>query len=327
MEVSETINRDTDLAAALRLAAIVESSEDAIVSKDLNGTIRSWNKSAERLFGYTAEEIVGQSVLILIPQDRRYEEDLILGRIRNGERTEHFETVRQHKDGSLLQISLTVSPIKDASGTVIGASKIARDIREKKRAEEIRELLLNEIKHRVKNTLASVQAMAMQTFKSATPEEHEAYSARLQAMSEAHDLLTQKSWQPVAMADIAERALLPFSDGREGRVSAAGPTIELPPNKALLISMVLHELGTNAVKYGALSEPNGAIALIWTKGSLKGAPVLEFCWKESGGPIVVPPSRKGFGSRMIERALSADGGSSRLAFETGGVICEVRMPV
>src|ERR1044071_6323524 len=119
----------------LRLAAIVESSDDAIVSKDLNGIITSWNKGAEDLFGYTADEAIGQSITILIPSDRLSEEDMVLGRIRRGERVDHFDTIRQRKDGALVPISLTVSPIRDANGTVVGASKIARNISDRKRIE------------------------------------------------------------------------------------------------------------------------------------------------------------------------------------------------
>jgi PAS domain S-box-containing protein len=124
------------------MAAIVESSDDAIISKDLNGIIASWNAGAERLFGYTATEVIGKSVTILIPQGRMDEEPYILERIRRGERIDHYETVRRRKDGSEVDISLTVSPIRDKSGKVIGASKIARDISERKRAEAEREELL-----------------------------------------------------------------------------------------------------------------------------------------------------------------------------------------
>jgi two-component system, chemotaxis family, sensor kinase Cph1 len=122
--------------AALLLSAIVDSSDDAIISKDLNGVITSWNKSAERIFGYTAAEAIGQSVTILIPVDRLDEEPNILARLRNGERVDHFETVRQRKDGTLLDISLTISPVKNAPGTIIGASKIARDISDRKRVDD-----------------------------------------------------------------------------------------------------------------------------------------------------------------------------------------------
>ena len=124
--------------ASRRLAAIIESSDDAIISKDLNGTITSWNVAAERLFGYKHDEIVGQSILTLIPLDRRHEEPRILGRIRRGERIDHYETVRQRKDGTLLNISVTVSPLKDKNGKIIGASKIARDITERTRSERRR---------------------------------------------------------------------------------------------------------------------------------------------------------------------------------------------
>ena len=122
---------------ALRLAAIVESSDDAIVSKDLNGIISSWNGGAERLFlGYTAEEVIGKPITILIPAERQAEEIEILGRIRRGERVDHFDTVRQRKDRSLVEISLTVCPIKTADGKIAGASKTARDISDRRRAEE-----------------------------------------------------------------------------------------------------------------------------------------------------------------------------------------------
>ncbi len=319
------LQNETDVEAAFRLAAIVESSEDAIISKDTNGVIQSWNKSAERLFGYTASEAIGKPVLMLIPRDRQHEEDLILGRVRKGERVEHFETVRQHKDGTLLEISLTVSPVKDGSGRIVGASKIARDIRERKRAEETRELLLREIKHRVKNTLGTVQALVAQTFRSATAEEHQAFGARLMALSEAHDLLTQNNWESVTTTEIIDRALRPFRDGRQQRVSSAGPDAELNPNKALLIGMILHELGTNAVKYGALSTNVGMVDLTWAPTAAGN--MLQICWKESGGPKVVPPTRKGFGSRMIERALSAEGGLSKLDYASSGLVCSIAIPI
>src|SRR5262245_54065543 len=122
--------------AAQRLAAIVESSDDAIVSKDLNGTIRSWNAGAEHIFGYSAEEVIGRSIRLIIPADRQSEEDEVLRQIRSGNRIDHFETIRQRKDGSLVPISLTVSPLRNSDGEIVGASKIARDISEKRRAEE-----------------------------------------------------------------------------------------------------------------------------------------------------------------------------------------------
>ncbi len=136
-----------------QLAAIVTQSDDAIISKNLNGVIVSWNRGAERLFGYSAHEIVGKPVMVLIPEDYHDEEPKILERIRRGERIDHYETVRRRKDGSLVDISLTVSPIKDFDGKVVGASKIARDITDRKRTQEQQTLLLREMSHRVKNSV------------------------------------------------------------------------------------------------------------------------------------------------------------------------------
>ena len=140
------------------LASIVECSDDAIISKTLDGIITSWNKGAERVFGYTAEEVIGKPTTILIPSDRQHEEPVILERLRRGERIEQYETVRQRKDRSLIMISLTVSPVTDAEGNILGASKIARDITERKRSEEQIVTLAREAEHRAKNLLATVQA-------------------------------------------------------------------------------------------------------------------------------------------------------------------------
>ncbi len=145
----KVMDRDQAAHARSHLAAIVESSDDAIVSKDLDGTIRSWNEAAQNLFGYTPEEVIGRHITILIPVERHSEETEIIERIRNRERIAHYETVRRHKDGSLIDVSLTVSPIIGIAGTVVGASKIARDISERKRAEERQTMLLGEMSHRV----------------------------------------------------------------------------------------------------------------------------------------------------------------------------------
>ena len=145
------------------MAAIVESSDDAIASKDLDGIVTSWNSAAERLFGYAAKEIIGQHIAVLAAPGREDEMPMILQRIRRGERVHHYDTLRRRKDGSLIEISLTVSPIRDGRGRIIGASKIARDVSERRRREEERELRLGELRHRVKNLLAVVGAIAHQT--------------------------------------------------------------------------------------------------------------------------------------------------------------------
>jgi PAS domain S-box-containing protein len=307
--------------ATARLAAIVESSDDAIISKTLGGIITSWNKSAERLFGYTAEEAIGQSVLILIPEDRHDEEPGIIARISAGQRIDHYETQRRRKDGTLIDLSLTVSPVKNEKGEVVGASKIARDITDQKRAEQQRELLLNEIKHRVKNTLGTVQAIASQTFRQAPREERDIFGARIRALASAHDLLTHQDWEKVEMADVAERALRPFREVERDRFETGGPAVALIPTKALLLAMALHELSTNAVKYGALSTPDGRVQLDWqTEG-----PRLILRWRETGGPDIAPPTHRGFGTTLIERAFKGEQGQAHFDYRPEGLVCTLEM--
>jgi len=490
------------------LSAIVESSDDAILSKNLDGIIQSWNKGAERIFGYTAQEAIGQPILMLIPQDRHDEEPGIIARIKRGERVDHFETVRRRKDGSLIDISLTISPVKDASGRIIGASKVARDISERRRteealgrqaqrlttlnqiaktlsqdldqerivqavtdiatqltgarfgaffynvldetgesyllyslsgapraafdqfgmprntpvfhptftgqgvvrsddirkdprygtmaphhgmpkghlpvvsylaapvmtrtgdvigglffghdeagvfsqdhedlvmgiashaaiamdnarlhkaaqteveqrkkAEESKDLLLHEIKHRVKNTLGTVQAIASQTFRGAPQEERDAFGARLRAMSEAHDLLTNQDWGMVTVRDIVTRAIAPFNPAR---FTVEGDGTALDSTRALLLAMAIHELGTNAVKYGALSNAEGRIAIQWHDGDNR----LVLHWRESGGPPTVPPTRKGFGTNLIQRAMAGQQGGAAFDYAPDGL--KVRLEI
>jgi two-component system, chemotaxis family, CheB/CheR fusion protein len=304
---------------AQQLASIVESSDDAIVSKDLEGIITSWNRGAERLFGYAAKEVVGKPVTILIPADRQDEEPEILERIRRGERIAHYDTIRCRKDGSLINISLTVSPLKDADGKITGASKIARDITERKRAQEQQKLLVNEMKHRIKNSLATVQAIATQTLNQHA-KERDAFVARLHALANAHDLLTSETWEKAPLHAIVTRALEPFQEQRRDRMTVDGPTdLFLDSTNSVMVAMVVHELATNAIKYGALSNGSGRVSVAWKQHSQPN--FVTLIWQESGGPEVGPPKQKGFGSHLIERAFGGQLGQAQLVFSPNGLCC------
>jgi PAS domain S-box-containing protein len=316
--VHDITARKQSEAAGAYLASIVESSDDAIVSKSLDGIINSWNKGAERLFGYAAEEMIGKSITILIPPDRHNEEPAILERIKRGERVNHYETVRIRKDGSLIDIALSVSPIKDVEGRIVGASKIARDNTEKKKAEEVQRLLLAELQHRVKNTLATVQAIAALTLHGAPADERAKFIARLRALASAHDVLAQENWERASVRTILNRTLEPF---QKERIAASGHDVILNSQKALLLTMVLHELATNAVKYGALSNDNGKVRIDWAVREEKDATQLKLCWEERGGPRVQARARKGFGSRLIETSLE----NAQVVFAPEGITCTLEV--
>jgi PAS domain S-box-containing protein len=306
------------------LASIVESSDDAIVSKNLDGIITSWNKGAERVFGYTAEEAIGQPITIVIPEDRHSEEGEILARIRRGERIDHFETIRQRKHGSLIVASLTVSPVKNAEGKIVGASKIARDITEQKRSQELIATLAREAEHRSKNLLANVQA-TVNLSQADTPEGlKQAIEGRIQALANVHSLFVETRWTGAELSTIASHELAPYAEKAEGRVSIGGPPVLLEPNTAQAIAVTLHELATNAAKYGALSVANGKVALNWTHGV--GGP-LKLHWTEAGGPTVRVPARKGFGGRIIERMIAQLKGTTNFDWRAEGLVCEIAIQV
>lgn len=309
-----------------RLAAIVESSDDAIISKNLDGIITSWNGGAERLFGYRAEEIIGKSVTLLIPEERQDEEPAILARLRNGERVDHFETMRRRKNGSLVDISLTISPVRDHNGGIIGASKIARDITDRKAAERMQSTLLREMKHRLKNNLSTVLAIARQSFQGHESEsdDFQKFEARLFALSKGHDLITREAWDSTEISDLIVQVLMTY--GSE-RFTTYGPNLRLSPKSALALTLALHELATNAAKYGAFSVPSGHITITWSVDQ-SDYPQLFFRWQEQGGPIVSEPTRKGFGSQLIERALAFElNGEVRIIYNPEGVICEIAAPL
>jgi PAS domain S-box-containing protein len=320
VDMSERKRADLD---SQRLASIVESSADAIVSKGLDGIITSWNRGAERLFGYTAEEVIGKPVTILIPEDRMNEEPEILDRIRRGERVDHYDTVRRRKDGSPIDISLTISPLKDATGRVIGASKIARSITERKRAQEQQKLLVNEMQHRIKNSLATIQAIATHTLNQHA-KERDAFIARLHALGNAHDLLTSETWESAPLRAVVTKALEPFQESLHERITIdGGADVWLDSTKSVVVAMALHELATNAVKYGALSNGDGRVSIAWERQTP--ANRMKLVWQESGGPEVCPPKQKGFGSHLIERAFKGQLGGSEIIFNPEGLSCTLEV--
>lgn len=315
--------------AAQRLAAIVESSDDAILSKDLNGIITSWNRGAERLFGYVGHEVVGKPVTILMPEDRQDEEPRILTRIRRGERIEHYETIRRRKDGSLVDISLSVSPIIDSTGKIVGASKIARDITDRRRAEEQKDLLLREMDHRVKNLFALANGMvALSGRKAASVRALVSdLQDRFGALSRAHSLTMPqgrdgKTGQVATLHALVRKVAEPYlSDQAENRVVVSGPDLPIGPATVTNFALLLHEFATNALKYGALAVAHGKVRIeCFEEGD-----TVCIIWREHGKPgDGSEPLEEGFGSRLARATIEGPlGGSFAREFKSNGV--EIRM--
>ncbi len=325
--VQDISHRKEAEAVTARLAALVASSSEAIIGKTLDGTVTSWNSAAERMFGYTAAEMVGQSILSIVPADRQDEERRIISRVAAGDRVPDFETAAIRKDGKAIEVSATISPIIDAAGRVIGAAKIARDISFRKRVEERERLLMYEVNHRSKNILAVVQAIARQTAMH-SPEDFQArFSARLQALSANQDVLVSSGWKGVPLDALVRGQLGHFADLVDRRIRVAGPPIGITPSAAQAIGLAIYELATNAVKYGALSNATGTVSIDWKLSGDSDEPDFVLSWVESGGPPVTHPPRQGFGSRMtgtmVELSVS---GQVEARFDPDGLVWTLCCP-
>ena len=314
-ERREAEQRIRDSEARYRdIAAIVESSEDAVVAKNLDSIITSWNRGAERLFGYTAKEAIGKRITMIIPPERRDEESNIIARIRRGERVEHYETIRQRKDGSIVEISLTISPVRNPEGKIIGASKIARDITERRQAEERQRLLLREMDHRVKNLFALSSGMVAMSARSAkTPQELSlAVQDRLAALAKAHALTLRKpsedahrTEQSTTLHALIETILSPYggrTDDDRPRVGIRGPDIPIAGGTITSFALLLHEFATNAAKYGALSTSTGTIDILCAEDNGQ----FALRWTERGGPRVENQiDGDGFGTLLARATVKA----------------------
>ena len=433
------------------LSAIVTSSSDAIVSKTLDGMVTSWNAAAERLFGYSEQEMMGRSAGSLLPPGRAHEESLILAQIAAGKRVEPYEAIRIHKNGQLLGVSISASPIADKRGRVVGAADIIRsvsgeslleseercrsiintaadaiividalgaiqtinpaaermlgyalselagknvsvimpepyrsahdryisayletgnakiigrgrelehqrkdgsifiaelavtewrargqsyftgiirDVTERKRHEEQIRLLMSEVNHRAKNMLALVQAVAKQTA-AATPDDFiKRFGERIQSLAANQDLLVRNEWKGAEVGDLLLSQLAPFGDLIGTRIKLRGPSLVISARAAQPIGIALHELATNAGKYGALSNGNGSVDICWsTEQAETGKETFLLSWREKGGPRVAEPSKQGFGSIVLSNIVTQSlDGEADLDFAEQGLTWRLSCP-
>lgn len=310
------------------LAAIVRYSEDAIISHDLEGRITSWNRGAERIFGYTDEEMIGEPMSKLLAEHQLDEWPTYLNRLRAGESISDLDVSRTTKNNRRIDVSLKISPVGNERGEIVGASAVARDISERKVAEERTNLLMAELDHRVKNLLAVVGSIVSQTLKvQQAPESiQREIEGRISAVARAQNLMTRSGGFEGSLQKLISAELAPYPN--VSITADGGGDVWLCPQASVTLGLALHELATNAAKYGALSVPAGQTEVSWRVANVGDHMELAIRWIERGGPPSKPPTRRGFGSTLIERTLAhqLDAVVQRDFLESG-LHCHIRIPL
>ena len=326
---SDVTERKTAERANTELASIVTTSVDAILSVDLLGTVTSWNAGAERLFGIRAAEMIGKPLDSAFGEFPVSERDEYRRRLADGE-AHDFELRPKRTDGSPLDIWATSAPMRERDGRVIGSSFVIRDMSSQRQREDHVRFLMRELTHRSKNLLAVIQAMARQSVtKGITPEEFVLrFTQRLAGLAGSHDLLSSVDWKGASLMDLIRSQLNHYVELFGTRIIFDGGDVALKPEAAQNVGIALHELSTNAAKYGALSNEDGIVTIAWRVATeAAGERSFTLRWRESGGPAVVAPQRKGFGSIVMDRiAGRALGGKSGLTFEPSGVLWVMEVP-
>lgn len=303
---------------------IFEQANDIIFTTDLDQVITSCNPAAAVIFDMKPEELIGHSVReFLTPDNYAQTLRMLNHKLEHGGTTRH-DVELMPRPGVHRRWEINSGLAIDSNGRAIGLNVIARDVTDQRAFGERQMLLIHELNHRVKNTLALVQALALQSFRAGrTPAQgQDAFQSRLASLAAAHDLLSREQWEGATLDELIADATRVYGEG-PGRIHVAGPRVVVTPKAAIALVLALHELGTNAAKYGALSAPDGRVDLNWEIEDGR----LRIEWRESGGPPVSAPSRRGFGLRMIERALASDlSGTATIVFAPEGLLCRIDAP-
>ena len=300
-------------------------------AKESGNPIIFANDAFLSLSGYDRDEVLGQSFNFLMA---RGADPKALARVEaafEGSHDHGSEIRYRRKDGSEFWAALYISPVRDESGDIVQHFASFVDLTEHKQEQAQSSMMIDELNHRVKNTLSTVQSIVWQALRKASDPEviRESIESRLFALSRSHDLLTRENWEGAGLLDLLNEVMEPFrdADGRAERIVIAGKNIRIPPKATLALGIALHELATNAVKYGAFSNEAGSIRIAWTIEPAPEGNRLILHWQEKDGPPVTPPSRKGFGSRVIERGLAHElEGTVHLDYRAEGVLCTINFP-
>ena len=278
--------------------------------------------------GKTWTEIAGRTDIEFF--DNRAEAEAVMANDRRimaaGQAEACEELVGRDSDRPRVWLS-TKTPLRNADREVVGLVAVSVEITERKQVEDRLRQMVNELNHRVKNTLATVQSIASHTLRGADLVFRRTLEARLLALASAHDVLTRERWDGANLADVIAAALMPYGSAGDGRFRVCGPKLRLQPRAAVALAMALHELATNALKYGALSVASGQVEIRWKVTHATPAR-LHIVWSEQHGPAVDRPGPPGFGTSLIERSLAQDlGGTARITFPVEGIICVVDAPL
>ncbi|WP_353034659.1 HWE histidine kinase domain-containing protein [Mesorhizobium sp. M1328] len=289
------------------------------------------NDAFLELTGYSREEVLGQSFNFLMARGTDPDSLARIEAAFAGNAVGGSEISYRRKDGSLFWSAILISPVRNESGNVVQHFASFVDLTDHKQEQAQSRMLIDELNHRVKNTLATVQSIVWQALRNTSDPEviREAIESRLFALSRSHDLLTHEKWEGAGLLDLTKAALEPFgvANGRSEHFVITGSNIRASPKAALALGIALHELATNAVKYGAFSNKVGSVLISWMIEPSSDDDRLILRWQEKDGPPVRPPSRKGFGSRVIERGLAHElEGAVDLDYRTDGVVCTINFP-
>ncbi len=312
------------------LAALVATTSDAIISYDLEGNIQTWNRAAEKLYGYREEEVLGRSLELLYPPDwphpiTYYRDQIVAGRL------ERFEATRLAKDGTEREVWISGAPIRSESGEVVAISNIHRDVSEMRRAERARDLIAHEVVHRAKNMLTIVSSIQRQTARHETTLESftQSFEARISALARSTDLLVKSAWGAIDLGALIAGHMEPFLAPGDTRLRQEGPAVTLRPQGVQTVGMALHELSTNAAKYGALASDEGQIEITWQLEAGDEGPALRLSWRESGGLRAAPrpEARGGFGATVLTKlAPSMLGAETDYEVTEAGVRWSILIP-
>jgi PAS domain S-box-containing protein len=309
---------------------LLEALPAAVYTTDAEGRITFYNAAAVAMAGRTPQ--IGDKWCVtwrlFNPDGSRlpHEECPMAVALKENRAIRGTEAVAERPDGTRVPFIPYPTPLHDADGRLTGAINMLVDITERKQAEDRQKTLVDELNHRVKNTLATVQSLAAQTARHAESADdlYKRFEARLLALSRAHDLLTKRHWENAPLDSLVREVLLPISGDSADRVQIVGSSVDVSTRVALNLTMVLNELATNAAKYGALSAEGGSVLVSWSIAPQTNGSLLTIEWREAKGPQVTPPMRRGLGSRLMERCIERDlGGQIDLAFATEGVTCRI----